>query len=181
MELKKIILLLNVELLLHMIEGENGIIYSCNFLSVFLGYTWVKVFSHDVLGGMFPSLYIDEEEVKNFNNDDPDAYRYSILDQIENYRKDGLFHIRICYPFYEEEFPCNEWTQSSNFFTKNDVVDYQPIRITYNESSRGVEFKGLRKILYSLSLIVNSNSFDYSFGLGFGVRYYTIHTILYIY
>ena len=136
------------------------------------------MFSHDALGGMFPSPNIDAEEAKNFNNDDPDAYRYSILDQIEKYRKDGLFHIRICYPFYEEEFPCNEWTQSSNFLTKNDVFDYQPIRITYNESSSGVEFRGLRKLLFSSSLIVNSIGHSWSFGLGIGNRYYTIYIII---
>ena len=86
------------------------------------GYTWVKVFSHDAAGGMFPSPDDDADEAKNFNDDDEDAYRYSILSKIENYRKDGLFHIRICYPSYEEECPCNEWTQSSNFVTENDVL-----------------------------------------------------------
>ena len=84
------------------------------------GYTWFKIFSHHARGGMFSRN--DRTEPNNWNSDDPDSLRYSIIDQIEKYRKNGVFHLRICFPDYtEDEFPCNEFEQSSNFVTETSV------------------------------------------------------------
>ena len=60
---------------------------------IFLGLTWVKVFNHDTRDGMFP--YGDDHphrsDVVRFNDDDPDAYRFSILDEVENTEKMVFF------------------------------------------------------------------------------------------
>ena len=95
----------------------------------------MKVFSHDATGGMFPST----EAAKSYNADDPDADLYSILDQIENYRRDGVFHIKLCYEELSSKykFPCNEWTQSSNMAEESDITDYNPIRIAFGQSGTG--------------------------------------------
>ena len=43
-----------------------------------------------------------------------------------------MFHIRLCYPEYTDlEFPCNEWTQSSNFVEEDVITDFQPIKLTW--------------------------------------------------
>ena len=99
----------------------------------------MKVFSHDSEGGFFP----DTESAKSYNKDDPNADLYSILDQIENYRKDGVFHIRICYDeLAEDNFPCNEWTQSSNFVEETNITDFKAIEITFKAGDGGT-FGGL--------------------------------------
>jgi hypothetical protein len=100
----------------------------------------VKVFSHNVTGGFFPTV----EDAKSYNADDPDADLYSRLDHIEKYRKEGVFHIRICYKELDEfDFPCNEWTQSSNFVKEVNITDYEEIDITFDESGNGGNFVGL--------------------------------------
>ena len=131
-----------------------------------LGVTWVKVFNHNTIGGMF-SRY-DRDEVRNFNSDDPDADLYSILDQIENYRIDGLFHIRFCYPEYTEEFPCNEWTQSSNFLEETEVADYKQIRITYEKCYGDLDFAGLRKSTSNYWSFFVATCYSWYFGIGYG-------------
>ena len=68
----------------------------------------------------------------SWNTDEPDSLRYSILDQMEKYRKNGVFHLRICFPDYtEDEFPCNEWEQSSNFVLETTVSGFKAIRLTF--------------------------------------------------
>ena len=100
----------------------------------------MKVFSHDSAGGYFPDI----EQAKSYNKDDPNADLYSILDQIENYRKDGVFHIRICYDeLADDSFPCNEWTQSSNFVEETNVTDFNALDITFKQSGDGGIFAGL--------------------------------------
>ena len=66
------------------------------------------------------------------------------MDQVENYRKDGVFHIRICYDeLAEDGFPCNEWTQSSNFVEETNVTDFNALDITFKQSGDGGTFGGL--------------------------------------
>ena len=101
----------------------------------------MKVFSHDTAGGT--ALFKNLEDARNFNADDPDADLYSILDQVENYRKDGVFHIRICYEELNKPFPCNEWTQSSNFVEESEITDFEKIELTWKESGTGGAFGGL--------------------------------------
>ena len=89
----------------------------------------MKVFSHDIAGRFFPS----KDQAKSWNSDNPDADLYSILDQMENYRKNGVFHIRLCIPEFvsQYDFPCNEWTQSSNFVETANVTDFEKIELTF--------------------------------------------------
>ena len=97
----------------------------------------MKVFSHDASGRFFPS----KDQAKSWNPDNPDALLYSILDQIENYRKDGVFHVRLCIPEFvsQYDFPCNEWKQSSNFVETDAVTDFEAVELTYQPD----EFAGL--------------------------------------
>ena len=131
------------------------------------GLTWVKVFNHNTAGGMFSR--VNRDLVRNFNSDDPDANLYSILDQMENYRINGLFHIRFCYPGYtSDEFPCNEWTQSSNFLEESEVVDYKPIRISYEKCYGTIDFGGLKKNTLSYFSYFVATCYSWYFGVGYG-------------
>ena len=103
------------------------------------GYEWVKVYSHDAVGGYFPDL----ESGKQFNEYDPGAYLYSILYKLEDYRKDGIFHIRFCWEELEYDFPCNEWKQSSNFAEEKEIIDFEEVEITFPQSGIGGTFGGL--------------------------------------
>lgn len=120
----------------------------------------MKIFSHDVDGGFFPS----KDETRSYNADDPDANLYSILDQIEKFRKDGVFHVRMCYEeFVQFTFPCNEWTQSSNFAEERIVTDYKPIEITFTGPDSD-PFLGLRLSDANHALITGLN--NWWFGIG---------------
>ena len=104
-------------------------------------------------------------EIFSYNEDDPDALRFSILGQIEKYRKNGALHIRLCYPEYTEYFPCNEWTQTSNFMQDEVITDYNPIRITYTQSDSQNDFDGLKKSLNWISWA--SSSYNWTFTIGY--------------
>ena len=135
---------------------------SLNVYKCFLGYVWEKVFSHDTTVGYFPTLL----DTLHYNVDDPDAPLYSILDQIESYRKDGVFHIRLCYPEYTDlEFPCNEWTQSSNFVEEAVITDFHPIKLTWRmpgDNNQIGTFAGLgRNEIVWGSLIDDTPQADY--------------------
>ena len=108
-------------------------------LSYFAGFTWLKVLSHDTAYGYFANL----EQAKSHNADDPEAPLYSILDQVENFRKEGVFHVKVCYRELPPANPCNEWKQSSNFVEEADITDFDPIELTWKESGTGGEFGGL--------------------------------------
>ena len=157
-------------LLFTQIEGEQYL-YTSALLNIVLGLSWLKVFSHNTAGGMFPNgeNHPDRLEVLNFNDDDPDAYLYSILDQMEEYRKEGVFHIKLCYPEYPEDFPCNEWSQSSNFVDETDVTDYSPIQISYLEAGWGnTDFAGLKKMVGWYRGYFLISPYSWYFGIGYG-------------
>ena len=103
------------------------------------------MFHHDTAGGYFP----DKKEAINYNEDDPDADLYSILNQMEELRNgDGVFHIRQCYPTLTSfDPPCNEWTQSSNFAVEEEISGFKPITIHWEElySWTPGKFNGLKK------------------------------------
>ena len=135
-----------------------------------IGYTWVRVFNHDRRsGGWFPCDNPENKEQRRSNEDDPDAGRFSILDEMDKYKKDGVFHIKLCYPEYTEEFPCNEWTQSSNFERDSEIFHYKPLRITYKESFRGIDFEGL-KLKNNYPQFLSASGPYYYFGLGYCQR-----------
>ena len=129
----------------------------------------MKVFSHDVAGRFFPS----KEQAKSWNPDNPDADLYSILNQMENYRKNGVFHIRLCIPEYSSEydFPCNEWTQSSNFVETDNVTDFEEIELTFKpDIFAGLALTPLRN--HALTAMVPGNywfavgcQFPYNWGI----------------
>merc|ERR1712038_634139 len=79
------------------------------------GSNWLKVFSHDITGGLFTS----DAEALSKNPDDPAALLFSRLDQLENFRtEDGKFHLKIVYP---ELGGSNEWMQTSNPVLDNTI------------------------------------------------------------
>ena len=135
----------------------------CMIYQLFSGYTWVKVFSHDVAGRFFPSKH----EAKNWNADNPDADLYSILDQVENYRKNGVFHIRLCVPELASkyDFPCNEWTQSSNFVEEIEVTDFEEIELTMKGPS-WQSFAGLALAPKRRHTLIASIPGNYWFSIG---------------
>lgn len=58
--------------------------------------TDVLVFRHDQRG---TSQILFPAGQNNYNENDPTALAYSILDDIENYRRaDGTFYFKLCYP-----------------------------------------------------------------------------------
>ena len=125
----------------------------------------MRVFHHDIASGYFP----DKKEAINYNEDDPDADLYSILDQMEEYRKDGVFHIRQCYPTLSSfDPPCNEWTQSSNFAVEEEISDFTPITINWRDlySWSPGDFNGLKKARESWSYYFASSTYWW-FSIGF--------------
>ena len=125
----------------------------------------MKFFNHDLAGGYFP----DKEEAYNYNEDDPDAELYSILNQMEEFRKDGVFHIRQCYPTLTSfDPPCNEWTQSSNFAEEEAISDFKPITINWEDlySWSPGKFNGLKKARQSWPYYFVESTYWW-FALGF--------------
>ena len=101
------------------------------------------MFNHDTRGGVFSS----QEDAANKNADDPDAYLFSILDQLENFRdRDGNFHLKLCYPemtWGVKGQTCNEWKQSSNPFTDTLITGFQPIFLAFTQDSSFDDWRGL--------------------------------------
>ena len=102
---------------------------------------WRKVFSHDTSGGLFANL----DEVKQKNVDNEDAALFSILYDLQSMKNDaGVFHFKLCHPdLTDYEFPCNEWTQTSNPVTETTITGYSPVKITWNKNSIQKPFHGL--------------------------------------
>ena len=123
---------------------------------------------------MFPyhASHPDRMDVIDFNDDDPDAFRYSILHKLEQFRLGDIFHLKICYPEYADDFPCNEWTQSSNFLTKEEVSNFKPVKITYPRRSRydNGRFQGLKQTQgwYRNYMVSTAQHWDYGIGYGWG-------------
>ena len=56
---------------------------------------------------------------------------------------EGVFHFKLCYPELAEDFPCNEWTQSSNPLTQQTITGFAGITVTWNTNGIGGPFQGL--------------------------------------
>ena len=137
---------------------------------MFLGYSWINVFHQDAkAGGMFPSGNgANRKQVLKWNEEDPMADRRSILYRMEDYRgKDGLFHIRLCYPEYSEPFPCNEWTQSSNFVEDTEIANFTALELTYT-SNYGTPFPGLKAMTGWTKNYFWSSASYWDYGVGYG-------------
>ena len=77
----------------------------------------MKIFSHNLAGGLFDSS--NDALKKNLNN--PDALLFSKLNFLEGYRnKEGKFHFKICFPEIKGN-NCNEWKQTSNPATEGKI------------------------------------------------------------
>ena len=135
---------------------------------MFIGYSWVNVFHQD--GEYFPhgTGSKHRKEVLRYNEEDLLADRRSILYRMEEYRrKDGLFHIRLCYPEYSELFPCNEWTQSSNFVKDTEITDFTALEITYKNAYWNLPFPGLKKITGWYTNYFLFSPLHWWFGIGY--------------
>ena len=101
-----------------------------------------KVFNHDVSGGLFKSYY----EVGTKNAENPDALLYSILNQLEDYRVNGTFQFKLCYPLLtwgKNGENCNEWIQSSNPYTETTIIGFQEIFLAFDKNSFNESWRGL--------------------------------------
>ena len=54
-----------------------------------------------------------------------------------------VFHFKLCYPEMAEDFPCNEWTQSSNPLTQQTITGFAGINVTWNTNGIRGPFQGL--------------------------------------
>ena len=139
-------------------------------LPVLSGYSWITLFHQDAIeGGMFPyGTGSNRKQVDKFNENDPLAARYSILYRMEEFRgKDGMFHLRFCFPEYSEPFPCNEWKQSSNFLTETEILDYTKIENTY-DNNYGSPFPGLKKMTSWYKNYFLYSPYAWCWGIGYG-------------
>ena len=107
---------------------------------------YIKVFSHDVSGGLFTNY-----DVGNKNPEDPDNKLYSILDQLEDYRSSvGKFQFKLCYPELTwglDEKTCNEWIQASNPYTESSITGFEEIFLAFDKNSSNDDWRGLGKNL----------------------------------
>ena len=85
---------------------------------------WTLIFRHDASEGYFAGI----DEAANINQDKPglSTKKYSILNQLEAFKKDGQFQFRINWPGYTER---NIWSQTSNPTEDVDVAGYQDISV----------------------------------------------------
>jgi hypothetical protein len=97
---------------------------------------WTLVFRHDASEGYFAGI----DEVVNINSDNPSlgAKKYSILNQLEAFKKDSKFQFRINWPGFTKR---NIWYQTSNPTEDINVAGYQAISVD-STSNRwgGLEF-----------------------------------------
>ena len=106
---------------------------------------YIKVFSHDVSGG----LWVDHEDVGSKNEGNPEAKLYSILNQLEDYRtKDGKFKFKLCYPeltWGKNGRNCNEWYQTSNPYTEPTISGFEEIYLAFGRDTSLNHWGGLGK------------------------------------
>ena len=106
---------------------------------------YAKVFSHDTRGGVFSS----QADVANKNSDNPSAYLFSILDQLERFREtDGKFKFKLCYPELAWGVggrTCNVWRQSSNPLTETTIKGFESISLAFTKDSYLRDWRGLGK------------------------------------
>ena len=103
------------------------------------------MFNHDTRGGFFSN----QDDVTSKNSDNPDAYLFSILDQLESYRgSDGNFTFLVCYPELKwgvDGKVCNEWIQSSNPLTETTITGLKAISLAFTITSYKKAWVGLGK------------------------------------
>ena len=103
---------------------------------------YVKVFSHNTLGGLFTN----KSDVLKKNSGNSSAYLYSKLYKLEDYRDgEANFQFKLCYPkvLGIGGKSCNEWIQSSNPATNSTIIGFKPMSLAFAKDSYNNDWKGL--------------------------------------
>jgi len=85
----------------------------------------------------------------SLNSNDPTAFDYAILDQLESYRlttgpSKGSFQFKITWAHTTP----NEWIQTSNPTTSATVTGYQPVSVSHNDNNwAGLASNGVNALL----------------------------------
>ena len=126
-----------------------------------LGPLWIKVYSHNVAGGVFA----DHDEAKKKNIDDENSKLFSILYNLESMRNyDEVFHFKLCYPELTLfSYPCNEWKQSSNPVVDATITGFQAITLTFPKNGVDDPFGGLGLSPQSFGNTLIDDTPDHSF------------------
>ena len=74
------------------------------------------------------------------NPSDPNAKLFSILFVLDDFKIDGMFHMRIVYP---ELGGSNEWIQTSNPVRDSIIEGYQPLSLDYRTDGNSEPWGGL--------------------------------------
>lgn len=94
---------------------------------------WTKVFNHNTLDG----YYADANDALSKNSSNPNAYHYSILNQLDDFKSNGRYVFRINWPGYSQR---NIWMQTTNPTIDQPVDGYIPLSIdTVNNYWGGLE------------------------------------------
>ena len=94
-------------------------------------------------------MFSSQADAANKNSDNPDAYLFSILDQVEDYRgSDGSFRFKLCYPeltWGVNGSTCNEWIQSSNPLTESTITGFEPVSLAFEKDGYNQPWSGIGK------------------------------------
>lgn len=133
---------------------------------------WEKIYSLNTAGGLFANL----DDAKKKNIDDPEADLFSRLYELDSMRNwEGVFHFKLCYPELASStinFPCNEWTQTSNPLTESKITGFAAINLTWTRD-------GMNDLFHGLGLSSCCSSANLIDGNPFRDWWYSIGTIAY--
>lgn len=126
---------------------------------------WTLIFRHDASAGYFSGIH----EASNVNQNTPglSTKKYSILNQLDAFKRDGKFQFRINWPGYTKK---NIWSQTSNPTEDVNVAGYQAISVDASSNYwGGLEFGngslGPTNVNYSyLDGSVNHDNWYYAIG-----------------
>ncbi len=90
---------------------------------------WTRVLVHKTSGGLFAN----DTDALSKNNDNTDAELYSILGNLEEFKRDGKFEFWLHYPELNTSEGGNHWTQTSNPAT-DSISGYTAV--TVNDTTR---------------------------------------------
>lgn len=121
---------------------------------------WVKVFRHNISGGLWTTW----EEVMSNDYNNPNSDKFSIMDKIKNMKINGEWIFKMIFPDAGIE---NIWAQTHNPFetysTGTPVPGYRPISIGSSSNS----FGGLAKSIGTSAFMdCNPNSANWWYPIG---------------
>lgn len=95
---------------------------------------WTLLMNHEMSAGYFA----DKTEAASYNISSPGATKYSILNKMGDFTKNGVYEFRLSYPTLNGR---NIWKQTLNPLTTKSntrpVAGYQAISIQYNDNYWG--------------------------------------------